>query len=72
MRQLQQMKAFISLVGIPMVRQATYLQSPNTKTEIGKMLEIWPKRDIILVQSPLNLLQWLLVEVQAVDQSKCI
>ena len=72
MRQLQQMKAFISSVGIPMVRQATYLQSPNTKTEIGKMLEIWLKPDIILVQLPLVLLQWLLVEVQAVDQSKCI
>ena len=55
-----------------MVHQGTLQQSPNTKTEAGKMLETWLKLDKLMVQSPQDLSQWLLVVFQIVDQRKCI
>ena len=66
------MKAFISLVGIPLVLQKKLLQLPNTKTEIGRELATWPKLDIITVQLLLDILQWLLVVLQLVEHRKCI
>ena len=55
-----------------MVHLTTYQQSPNTKTEAGKMLETWLKLDMVMVQSPQDLSQWLLVVGQIVEQRKFI
>ena len=46
----------------------THQQSPNTKTEAGKMLETWLKLDMLMVQSPQDLSQWLLVVMQIVER----
>ena len=43
-------------------------QSPNTKTETGRILATWLKLDILMVQSPPDLSQWLLVVGQIVEQ----
>ena len=53
-----------------MVHLTTYQQSPNTKTEAGKMLETWLKLDLIMVQSPQDLSQWLLVVIQMLENRK--
>ena len=50
----------------------THQQSPNTKTEAGRMLETWLKLDIVMVQSPQDLSQWLLVVGQIMEQRKFI
>ena len=51
----------------------TYQQLPNSKTVAGRMLETWLKLDLVMVQSPLDLSQWLLVAGQIVEkQRKCI
>ena len=50
----------------------THQQSPNTKTEAGKMLETWLKLDLLMVQSPQDLSQWLLVVIQMVEDRKFI
>ena len=55
-----------------MVHHPTHQQLPNTKTEAGKMLETWLKLDLIMVQSPQDLSQWLLVVIQIVEQGKFI
>ena len=55
-----------------MVHPTLYQQLPNTKTEAGKMLETWLKPDIVMVQSPQDLSQWLLVVGQIVEQRKFI
>ena len=55
-----------------MVHQPTHQQLPNTKTEAGKMLETWLKLDMVMVQSPQDQSQWLLVVFQIVDQRECI
>ena len=55
-----------------MVHHSTYQQLPNTKTEAGKMLETWLKLDMVTVQSPQDLSQWLLAVIQLVVQRKCI
>ena len=47
-------------------------QLPNTKTGTGKMLETWHKLDMVTVQSPQDLSQWLLVELQMVEDRKFI
>ena len=36
--------------------------------ETGKILETWLKLEIVMVQSPQDLSQWLLVVLQIVDQ----
>ena len=73
MQRLQQMKASISLVGIPMVPQTELVQLLSTKTEIGRRkLATWPKLDGCIAQSPLDQPQWLLVVIQLVDEGKCI
>ena len=51
-----------------MVDLPTHQQSPNTKTEAGKMLETWLKLDMVMVQSPQDLSQWLLVVMQIVER----
>ena len=38
--------------------------------EAGKMLETWLKLEVAMVQSPQDLSQWLLVDIQIVDQRK--
>ena len=55
-----------------MVHLPTHQQSPNTKTEAGKMLETWLKLDMVMVQSPQDLSQWLLVVIQMVEDRKFI
>ena len=55
-----------------MAHHPTYQQSPNTKTEAGKMLETWLKLDMLMVQSHQDLSQWLLVVHQVMDQRKFI
>ena len=55
-----------------MVHLPTHQQSPNTKTEAGRMLETWLKLDLIMVQSPQDLSQWLLVVIQMVEDRKCL
>ena len=55
-----------------MVYLDTYQQSPNTKTEAGKMLETWLKLDMLMVQSPQDLSQWLLVVFQMMEDRKFI
>ena len=50
----------------------THQQSPNTKTEAGRMLETWLELDMLMVQSPQDLSQWLLVVNQVVDQCKLV
>ena len=50
----------------------THQQSPNTKTEAGRMLETWLKLEILMVQSPQDLSQWLLVVIQMVEDRKFI
>ena len=55
-----------------MVHLSTHQQSPNTKTEAGKMLEIWLKLDMVIVQSPQDLSQWLLVVFQMMEDRKFI
>ena len=55
-----------------MVHHPTHQQLPNTKTEAGKMLETWLKLDMLMVQSPQDQSQWLLVVIQIVDQRECI
>ena len=55
-----------------MVHLSTHQQSPNTKTEAGRMLETWLKLDLVMVQSPQDLSQWLLVVGQIVEQRKLI
>ena len=55
-----------------MVHLSTHQQSPNTKTEAGRMLETWLKLDLIMVQSPQDLSQWLLVVIQMVEDRKCL
>ena len=40
--------------------------------EAGKLFEIWLKLDMIMVQSPQDLLQWLLAVVNMVECRKCI
>ena len=72
MLRLQQMKASISLVGLPLVPHTELLQLLSTKTEIGRQLATWPKLDIITVQLLLDILQWLLVVLQLVEHRKCI
>ena len=71
MRRLQQIKVFILLVGIQVVRHLTQQQSPNTKTEIGNTLVTWRKLESIMVQLPLEILQWLLV-VEPMQHRTCI
>ena len=71
MLQLQQMKAFLLSVGIQLVPRTEQLQLPNTKTEIGKSLVTWLKLEVIMVQLPLDILQWLSVVI-LVEQRKCI
>ena len=44
-----------------MVHLLEHQQSPNTKTETGRILASWIKLDILMVQSPQGLSQWLLV-----------
>ena len=55
-----------------MVHRTTHQQLPNTKTETGKMLETWLKLDMLMVQSPQDQSQWLLVVIHIVEQRKCI
>ena len=51
-----------------MVHLPTHQQLPNTKMEAGKMLETWLKLDMVMVQSPQDLSQWLLVVMQIVER----
>ena len=51
-----------------MVHLPPHQQSPNTKTEAGRMLETWLKLDMVMVQSPQDLSQWLLVVMQIVER----
>jgi len=55
-----------------MVHLPEHQQSPNTKTEAGRMLETWLKLDMAMVQSPQVLSQWLLVVIQIVEKRKFI
>ena len=55
-----------------MVHRTTHQQLPNTKTETGKMLETWLKLNMLMVQSPQDQSQWLLVVIHIVEQRKCI
>ena len=54
-----------------MVLHTAHQQLPSTKTTIGKLLEIWPKLDIVMLRSHPDLQQWLLVVSLTVDQRKC-
>ena len=51
-----------------MVHLTEHQQSPNIKTEAGRMLETWLKLDMVMVQSPQDLSQWLLVVMQIVER----
>jgi len=53
-----------------MVHLTTHQQSPNTKMEAGKILETWLKLDMVMVQSPQDLSQWLLVVIQIVVKQR--
>ena len=44
-----------------MVHLTEHQQSPNTKMEAGKTLETWLKLELVIMQSPPDLSQWLLV-----------
>ena len=55
-----------------MVHLTAHQQSPNTKTEAGRMLETWLKLDMLMVQSPQDLSQWLLGVMQVVELRKCL
>ena len=55
-----------------MVHLEEYQQSPNTKMEIGRILETWLKLDMVMVQLPQDLSQWLLVVDQMMAHRKCI
>ena len=46
-----------------MAHHPTHQQSPSTKTEAGKILVTWLKLDMLMVQLPQDLSQWLLVAV---------
>ena len=69
---LQPAKVFSSSAAIQAVHLSTHLpthqQLPNTKTEAGTMLETWLKLDMVIMQSPQDLSQWLLVVIQIVEQ----
>ena len=54
-----------------MVHQATHQQLPNTKTESGRF-ETWLKLGMLMAQSPLDLSQWLLLDIQTVEGRKCL
>ena len=68
----QRVKVFWSSAAIQLVHHLERQQLPNTKTEAGKMLETWLKPDMVMVQSPQDQSQWLLVVIQLVDQRECI
>ena len=55
-----------------MVHHPTHQQLLNTKTEAGRMLETWLKLGMLMVQSPLDLPQWLLLDIQMVEDRKCL
>ena len=67
---LQPLIVFLSSAAIQVFRLTEHQQSPNTKTEAGRMSETWLKLDLIMVQSPQDLSQWLLVVGQIVEQRK--
>ena len=68
---VQPVKVFWSSVAIQVA--SIHRPSPNTKTEAGRMLETWLKLGMLMVQSPLDLPQWLLVDIQMMEkQRKCI
>ena len=73
---LQPAKVFLSLAALQVVHLTSHQQSPNTKTEAGKMLETWLKLDVVMVQSPQDLSLWFLVVIllviQIVEQRKFI
>ena len=68
----QPVKVLSSSAGIQVVHHPTYQQLLNTKTKAGRMLETWRKLDMLMVRSPLDLSQWLLLDIQLVDQRKCL
>ena len=68
----QPVRVFWSSAAIQTVHRPTYQQLPNTKTVAGRMLETWLKLEILMVQSPLDLSQWLLVVFQMVEDGKCL
>ena len=69
---LQPVIVFLSSAATQVVHLDTHQQSPNTKTEAGKMLETWLKLDMLMMQSPQDQSQWLLVVIQIVEQRECI
>ena len=50
----------------------TLRQLQNTKMETGKMLATWLKLDMVMVQSPQDRSQWLLVAIQIAKNRKFI
>ena len=72
MPQRQQLTVFILLVDLHMVRLTTHPRLPSTKKTIGKLLETWLKLATLMLRSPQDLQQWLLVVFQTADQRKCI
>ena len=69
---LQPLIVFLSSAVLQMVHFTEHQQSPNTKTEAGRMSETWLKVDVVMVQSPQDLSQWLLVVILMMEDRKCI
>ena len=69
MQRLQQLTVFLSSVGgLVIGKTSIYQRLPNTKPAIGRMWERWLKLVVVMVRSPQDLQQWLLVVFQTVDQ----
>ena len=72
MPRLQQVTAFSSLVGILLDRPPEHRQLRNTKMELGKRRETSSRLAVIMVSSPQDLPQWLLVAFPIVGHRKFI